>query len=339
MNQSHFEPRDLVNITVGTDEEGFRFDHLLAARIPGCSRTQAGRSIRSGAFTVNNTIRKPGFRVTPGDRVTGTLPPAETHPFVPEPVELDIIYSDAACIVLNKPPGLVVHPAPGHSGGTLAHGLIYHFPELESVGSCSERPGIVHRIDKDTSGLLVVARTPEAYQKLISQFKSRTLKKTYLAFVYGDPRDDSGRVTLPIARHRVNRKKMAVGDDNHGRPAETHWKVLMRFGGVSLLEFDIKTGRTHQIRVHSASLGHPVVGDPAYGFRNPMRTFSLKSELTGLIRRHVKRQMLHAARIELAHPLTGQALDFHAPLPEDMAAFQEALQRHLGGDDDGRAGV
>lgn len=319
-------PGEPVAITVSSEDAGTRFDHLAAAHIQGCSRTHAARLIRDGMIRIDDAVKKPGYRVAAGERITGHLPPPEQPHFSPEPIEIDVLYQDAAMIVINKPPGLVVHPAPGHTGGTLAHGLLFRFPELEQVGPSPERPGIVHRLDKDTSGILIAARTESAYRHLKSGFQNRSVEKTYLAVVYGNPRESGGSIALPIARHPVHRKRMAAGV-KEGRQALTCWKVVRNFEGISLLEFDIKTGRTHQIRVHASAMKHPVVGDPVYGFRNPERAFSLPPETARRIREHVRRQLLHAWKIALIHPDTGQRVSFEAPIPADMAGLIDSMTK------------
>jgi len=319
------DPGEPIDLIVNEEDAGQRLDHVVSVRLPGCSRSRAAQLIRSGILRIEGSRKKPGYRVNPGERITGYLSPPEPVQVSPEPIAIDVVYEDAAIIVIRKPPGLVVHPAPGHTGGTLAHGLLSRFPELHQAGDSPERPGIVHRLDKDTSGLLLIARTHSVYQHLKSAFQNRSVEKTYLAFVYGEPKLASGCITLPIARHPVHRKRMAVKETG-GRNAVSRWRIVQRFNGISLVEFVIETGRTHQIRVHSAAIGHPVVGDATYGFRNPVRTFSLGRETVRIIQEHVHRQLLHAWKIGFIHPESGQAVHFETPMPPDMAVFQDSLE-------------
>ncbi|MGM0452882.1 MAG: RluA family pseudouridine synthase [Thermodesulfobacteriota bacterium] len=322
-----------VDFTVGPDEAAERFDQILSNHRLASSRNQASRMIRAGYFSVNEKIKKPAYRLSAGDRITGQTPASYRSGNAPgsvavaESVAIDVLHEDSACIVVNKPPGIVVHPAPGHFTGTLANGLLYRYPELANIGASPDRPGIVHRLDQHTSGILLVARTMAAYTALTDQFKRRTLKKGYLAFVYGKPERATGTITLPISRHPVHRKKMAIRHDAaEGRPAETRWTVLHHFGGFSLLHFELKTGRTHQIRVHAAAIGHPVVGDPTYGFKNPLRHYLLSAEQVRLIRQ-VTRQQLHARTIGFIHPQTGNETTFEAPMPPDMANLYQAAKK------------
>lgn len=322
----HPDPQG-TTLVAGPQEAGIRLDQFIVQNLAGYSRNRAARFIQNGSVTVNHAVKKPGYRLKPGDRVTA---PAGAPPgppgFAPEPVPLDVVHEDQSVIVINKPPGLVVHPAAGNMTGTLAHGLLHAFAELEHVGA-PQRPGIVHRLDKNTSGLLVVARTQPAYMHLSRQFKGRTVGKTYMALVHGNPADDGGRIALAIYRHPLHRKKMAAGGKNvpsRARHAETDWRVIARYGGASLLECDIRTGRTHQVRVHLAAIGHPVIGDPVYGYRHPRRRYPDRPELARLVDR-APRQMLHAARLSFIHPETGSRLSFSAPPPPDMHCLIQSL--------------
>lgn len=347
-------------VDIDTAEAGCRFDQVVSARLPEWSRSAIARMIREGRVRLNDAIKKPGHRLQPNDRITGNVPASvppdlsvlsgslsgplssgplsgptgisgsapespAPEPIDPEPIDLDIIYDDASLIVINKPPGLVVHPAPGHTGGTLAHGLRHHFPETANAGP-PDRPGIVHRIDKGTSGLLLAAKTEKARLALAALFKSRKIEKTYLAFVYGNPAASEGLITHRIARHKKDRKKMAVSDDPAGgRDAYTAWRVLERFPGLSLLRLRIKTGRTHQIRVHCHSMGHPVVGDDTYGYKKPLKAFPFAPKTAALIKT-IDRPLLHASTLSFAHPETGAEMTFEAPLPPDMALFHQSLK-------------
>jgi len=317
---------DAFSILVDSSAAGERLDVFVGARLPGCSRSFAAQLIAGGNVRVNDRLHKPGYRLKTGDAVTGCIPPPRPVGFLPEPIPLAILYEDAHIVVINKPPGLVVHPAPGHYSGTLVNGLLYHCPDLGGIGSVL-RPGIVHRLDKDTSGTLVVAKHGAALEALSAQFKARTVQKTYLALVHGAMPAAQGSIRLPIGRHPVDRKRMSVAS-RKTRAAETGWRVRRRFPGFTLLELDLKTGRTHQIRVHCAAVRHPIVGDPVYGKRNASRASgdsSQQNEINELLL-NIRRQMLHAWRLELVHPYTGLPMHFEAPLPEDMQTLIDRLQ-------------
>jgi 23S rRNA pseudouridine1911/1915/1917 synthase len=306
----HVEPTD----------SGKRLDLYIAALIPDCSRSLATTLIRNGNIRVQDAVKKPGYRVRAGDEVHGHIPPPAPILFKPEPIPIEILHEDDHIIVVNKRPGLVVHPAPGHYSGTLVNGLLYHCPFLEGIGTAL-RPGIVHRLDKDTSGVLVVAKNNRAHQHLAKLFKSRRIQKKYLALVHGTMESDSGKISLPIGRHPVDRKKMST-KSRKSRVAETTWRIKERFEPASLIELDLKTGRTHQIRVHCAAIHHPVIGDPVYGRKNTWKNVDRGQELFGSI----KRQMLHARRLEFSHPATQETVCFEAPLPSDMQSVIEALR-------------
>ncbi|MGD8845060.1 MAG: RluA family pseudouridine synthase, partial [Desulfobacteraceae bacterium] len=252
------------------------------------------------------------------------IPAPEPVDLVPEPMALDIIFEDRHLIVINKPAGLVVHPAAGHPSGTLVNAILHHCPDLEGIGG-EMRPGIVHRLDKDTTGIIVVAKTDTALAELSQQFKARSVDKRYCALVHGVPDRDSGTIDLPVGRHPVDRKKMSTLSPR-GREALTLWRIKEKFGAVALLDLHLKTGRTHQIRVHCKSMGHPIIGDPVYGPRiKPSnwakRDFALYQAVKG-----ADRQMLHAYRVGFVHPVTAEYLHFDAPLPEDMISVIEALK-------------
>ena len=298
-------------ILVDVSDSGKRLDLLVASRISGCSRSVAANLIRNGKIRVQRGVKKPGYRARTGDEIRGTIPPPEPVVFKPEPIPIDILYEDDDIIVVNKPPGIVVHPSPGHYSGTLVNALLYHCPGLEGIGG-EIRPGIVHRLDKDTSGVMVVAKNDAAHHDLALQFKSRSIKKKYLALVYGRMESESGKVSLPMGRHPVDRKKMST-HSRKSRMAETTWKVRKWFEQVTLVEIDLKTGRTHQIRVHFAAIKHPVVGDSVYGGRKAGK--SIAYDLFG----SVPRQMLHAWLLQFGHPKTQKTLCFEAPIFSDMA--------------------
>jgi 23S rRNA pseudouridine1911/1915/1917 synthase len=243
---------------------------------------------------------------------------------VAEPLDLDIIFEDPDLLVVNKPAGLVVHPAAGHATGTLVHGILYHCPDLEGIGG-EKRPGIVHRLDKDTSGILIVAKNSRAHHDLSRQFKSRSIHKHYLALVAGSPKSDKGSIDLPVGRHPVDRKKMSTRS-KRGRDALTIWHVRERFRGTTLLDIEIKTGRTHQIRVHCQAAGFPIVGDPVYGRKRALNQMVAGYPALQVVLKMIDRQMLHAHAIGFSHPADGRALSFEAPLPEDMAGLVEQLR-------------
>jgi 23S rRNA pseudouridine1911/1915/1917 synthase len=313
--------RDDFSFYADATSRGTRIDVFLAARLPDCSRALCHQLISSGQFKINGKDGKPGYRLKSGDLISGHMPEPKPSEFHPEPIPLQILYEDADIVVINKPPGLVVHPAPGHATGTLVNALLHHCPDLSGIGA-ELRPGIVHRLDKDTSGTLIVAKNGAAIDHLARQFKNRTVKKDYLALVCGEMPTETGVIQLPIGRHPMDRKRMSTRS-RKGREAETGWRVARRWHGCSLLELRLKTGRTHQIRVHCAAIGRPIVGDPVYGRRPEANGSPEMRALLGTARR----QMLHAWRLEINHPTTGEPMRFESPLPGDM----EALIRELEG--------
>jgi len=323
----HDESNGSFAFVVDSDNAGKRLDAFITSSFTEISRNSAVRLIRQGFIYVQDIHRKPSFRLNIGDVVAGVIKSEKPIDFCPEPIPLDIIFEDTTLLVLNKPPGLVVHPSPGHAQGTLANGLIYHYPQIIKVGDTT-RPGLVHRLDKDTSGLMVVAKTTSAYHQLKTMFKDRTIGKKYLGFTYGVPDGEEGRVLLSIARDLKNRKKMTTTNDPGARNAETNWKLKQNYNQMSLLEFDIKTGRTHQIRVHCAAIRHPIVGDPVYGLKRPHKFLKNNPDLIKIVST-VQRQMLHAWKLRLIHPKSGKLLLFEAELPEDMLNFQNAISQSV----------
>lgn len=281
----------------------------MAERFPRFSRSQIARWAREGRLLVDGTACKPAFRLRPGQHVEVHVPAPEPSGLPPEPIPLDVIYEDADLVVVNKPAGLTVHPAPGHPSGTLVNAILARVPTLPGIGGVL-RPGIVHRLDKDTSGLLVIAKSEEAHRSLSSQLRAHTVVRGYLALVRGAVRRDAGMISAPLGRHPVRRTRMAVTP--RGRGAVTHYTVLERFPGATLVACRLETGRTHQIRVHMTHIGHPVLGDPVYG-RAPAP--------------EMRRQALHAARLEFTHPRTGRLVVCTAPLPEDFARLLARLRR------------
>ncbi|MEE8429982.1 MAG: RluA family pseudouridine synthase [Candidatus Desulfatibia sp.] len=310
-------------ILVDEANSGRRLDLFVASRIAACSRAVATGLIRNGAIRVQGVVKKPGYRVRPGDAISGRIPPPVPVDLVPEPLDINILFEDKHLIVVNKPPDLVVHPAPGHATGTLVHGLLYHCPDLEGIGG-ELRPGIVHRLDKDTSGVLVVAKNAVAHQHLARQFKSRKIKKDYLALVHGEMQAESGTISLPVGRHPTDRKRMSTAS-RKSRGAETSWQVRKRLWGATLIDLKLKTGRTHQIRVHCTAMGHPIVGDTVYGGRRTRKTIAKGNGLSDIFAA-VTRQMLHARRLEFVHPATETTVTFEAPVPRDMQELIRALR-------------
>ncbi len=300
---------------------------LLASRLSDCTRTFAAGLIADEHVRVDGSLKKPGYRVKSGENISGSIPAPVPIEFKPESIPINILYEDDHVVVVNKQPGLVVHPAPGHFSGTLVNGLLYHCPNLGGIGG-ELRPGIVHRLDKDTSGTLVVAKNDVAHTHLSRQFKSRKVKKEYLALVHGHMKSAAGSIRLPIGRHPVDRKRMSTVSPR-GRTAETQWKTREKFEGFTLLEVHLKTGRTHQIRVHCSALHHPIVGDKVYGPRKPEKTIAANRQRAGdilQILKSVRRQMLHAWRLGFRHPHSGEAVSFESPLPEDMGTVIQRIR-------------
>ncbi len=299
------------SFVVSTDEAGERLDRVMAARFPDLSRAQLQRFIRYGAVTVNNMSVRPAYRLSPGDQVSGTFPEEET--IRAENIPLDIVYEDEHLLVVNKPAGMVVHPAAGVVQGTLVNALLAHCPQVADVGG-AERAGIVHRLDRETSGLIVVAKDPDTHAALQRQFKRRLVRKTYVALVEGQVQPREGIIEVPLGRDQKDRTRMAVA--RTGRPAVTQYRVLEFFPQHTLLEVRPHTGRTHQIRVHLAWFGYPVVGDRVYGQRRQ----------TLLVDRH----FLHARDLAFTHPVTGEKVAFTAPLPQELVAVLNQLRKERG---------
>lgn len=304
----------MVTHTFIAETKGARLDVWLSGCLPDISRARLQALIREGHIRVNGHEVKAHHHVAVGERVEVFIPEAKPVDVAPEPIPLAVLYEDSDMIVVDKPAGLVVHPAAGHASGTLVNAVLFHCEDLEGIGG-ELRPGIVHRLDKDTSGVLVVAKTAAAMENLAAQFKGRNVSKEYIAMVWGTPRPPSGRIETLIGRSPHDRKKMSARV-TAGRTAVTHYSTLETLGPISLLSVGIETGRTHQIRVHLAHLGYPVVGDATYGRRHPP---ALPVD--------VKRQMLHAARLKLHHPRTGVPLLFEAAMPADMQHLLDALRR------------
>lgn len=324
----------IVELAVAPESAGGRLDAYLAGAIADLSRSRAKALIQDGQVAVGGaTVVEPKRPVNSGERVLVTMPPPAPAEPAGEAIPLDIAYEDDAVIVINKPAGMVVHPAPGHLGGTLVNALIAHCGDsLSGIGGV-RRPGIVHRLDRDTSGLLVVAKTDAAHKGLSAQFAAHgrdgLLEREYRALVWGVPSPAVGRIEAEIGRSSVNRQKMAV-TPGRGREAITHYRVEETYGPkenptASLLALHLETGRTHQIRVHLTKLGHPVIGDPTYGSGMATKAAKLAEPARSLVRAF-PRQALHAAILGFEHPATGEPMRFEAPLPADMAALVEAFE-------------
>lgn len=293
---------------------GQRIDAALAQVFPEYSRSQLTQWLKAGALQINGQQPRPRDKVMGHESITLTLPEPPCAHAQAEAIALDIPYADNSVLIINKPAGLVVHPAAGHRQGTLVNALLYHVPELAQL----PRAGIVHRLDKDTTGLLVVARTPAAQTHLVRQLQARSMHREYLALVHGHL-ISGGSIDAPIGRHPVDRQRMAVVSG--GKPAVTHYRIARRFARYTLLKVQLETGRTHQIRVHMAHLGHPVVGDPTYSGRHAGH----QAAWTGALSQPWQRQALHAAALGLTHPATETELQFTAPLPTDFAELLAVL--------------
>ena len=296
----------------GSEHAGGRIDSFLAAALEGVSRSAAQKLIEGGAVLVDGKRAAKNYKLTGREEIAVTLPEAADCPLLPQDIPLDVVYEDEDVIVVNKPSGMVVHPAPGHSDGTLVNALLRHCGDsLSGVGG-EKRPGIVHRIDRDTSGLIIAAKNDAAHLFLSAQLSDHTLARTYEAVCVGNFRADSGTVDAPIGRHSTDWKKMAV-TERGGRSAVTHWEVLERFSGYTHVRCRLETGRTHQIRVHMAHIGHPILGDTVYGAKKPV------AGLTG--------QCLHAVALSFVHPRTRARMTVTCPLPPEFAALLEKLRR------------
>ena len=299
----------MTPLLLRADRAGERADQLIARLAPGLTRSAAQRLLEEGAVTRNGRPVKKNYKAAEGDVLTVVLPDPEPAEAVPQDIPLDVVYEDGDVIVVNKPVGLVVHPAAGHPDGTLVNALLYHCGESLSGINGALRPGIVHRIDRDTSGLIIAAKNDAAHQALAAQLADHSLYREYEAVCVGVLREDAGTVDAPIGRNPADRKKMAV-DRKNGRPAVTHWSVLARYPGHTHIRCRLETGRTHQIRVHLASMGHPLLGDTVYGAKRPV------PGLAG--------QCLHARRLSFVHPRTGERLTLECPLPP---WFEEVLTK------------
>ena len=298
-----------IRLTPLEEDTGTRLDSFLSRRVEGLTRSAAARLLAEGCVTCDGAVPGKSYRIAGGEELCVTLPEAEEPEAVPQDIPLDVVYEDEDVIVVNKPKGLVVHPAPGHPDGTLVNALLYHCGDSLSGINGELRPGIVHRIDRDTSGLIITAKNDFAHVKLAEQLQDHTLARTYRCIVTGNLREDTGTVNAPIGRCPADRKKMAVVAG--GRNAVTHWTVLERYPGVNYVECRLETGRTHQIRVHMAYIGHPILGDTVYGNKKPV---------PGL-----QGQCLHAVGLKFIHPRTGELVELTCGLPEE---FEKQLKKY-----------
>jgi 23S rRNA pseudouridine1911/1915/1917 synthase len=308
----------VTEINLQVEETSDRIDRYLSQELADLSRSRIQQLIEQGVVQVNGKVcTSKKTTVQSGDRISLVIPDAKPLDLQPEAIPLDVLYEDDSLIIINKPAGLVVHPAAGHESGTLVNALLAHCQNLAGIGGV-QRPGIVHRLDKDTTGAIAIAKTDFAHQHLQAQLKAKTARRQYLGLVYGSPSVQSGTIDQPIGRHLVDRKKMAVVPvEKGGRPAVTHWQVQERLGNYTLMHFQLETGRTHQIRVHSAYLGHPIVGDPVYSSGH-----SLGVNLPG--------QALHAWRLTLQHPVSEEWIEVTAPVPKTFTTLLEVLRRRAG---------
>ncbi|AVF21697.1 putative RNA pseudouridine synthase YlyB [Paenibacillus larvae subsp. larvae] len=309
MKNEHIELDGFEDWIAGEEHAGERIDKFVSECLDGVSRTQIQQWIKEGHISVNEKQVKPNYKLAEGDRIKLNIPDPEQVDIRPEPIPLDIYYEDKDVIVVNKPRGMVVHPAPGHSSGTLVNALMYHCKDLSGING-EMRPGIVHRIDKDTSGLIMAAKHDKAHASLADQLKEHSVTRKYLALVQGNLAHEQGTVEAPIGRDPKDRKLYTVTEKN-SKEAVSHFVVMERFGDYTLTELKLETGRTHQIRVHMKFIGHPLVGDPAYG----------KSK-----KEWIRGQALHAAVLGFKHPMTREYLEFEAPLPEDMKQLIHSLR-------------
>jgi len=310
----------VVRLEVPSEEAGLRLDRFLAGAGRGWSRSQVARWIEGGHVTRNGRHSKPAQFLVAGDVIEVNPPPPSPSEVLPQAIPLDVLYEDGHLIVINKPPGLVIHPAAGNPDGTLVNALLAHCRDLSGIGGV-ERPGIVHRLDKDTSGVLIAAKTDLAHRALSLSFRWRTTDKRYLAVAYGAPKTAEGVVDAPIARHPIERKRMAVVPG--GRQARTLWWARERFDGAWLVECRLVTGRTHQVRVHLAHIGHALVGDPTYAGR---QWRAIEDGALAAACRDFPRQALHAWKLTITHPASGEPMTFEAPIPADIQALLDTLR-------------
>ncbi|MDE2742508.1 MAG: RluA family pseudouridine synthase [Gemmatimonadota bacterium] len=317
-----------MDLAVPVESTAERLDLFLRTHCPQHSRSSIQALIKAGAIRVNGQKTRPAYLVQPGDEIAVELPEPEPLAARPEALPLSIAYEDDDLLVVNKAAGMTVHPAPGATEGTLVNALLHHCRDLSGINGAL-RPGIVHRLDKETSGLLLVAKRDAAHRALAASLQAHQIERRYAALVWGVLREENGRIEAPIGRDPKNRKKMAVVAD--GRAAATNFKVAERFPFTNLVKCQLETGRTHQIRVHLAHIGHPVFGDPVYGGRDQARGVrpEYRRQANWMLSL-IRRQALHAQKLRFAHPTTGDMMEFTAPLPEDMQAVLEAARMESG---------
>ena len=318
---------DPINLTYVPLKAGDaeRLDHFIARSVEQLTRSAATRLIETGMVTVDGTAQKPSLKLKGGEEISVTIPPPVPTEAEAEHIPLDILHEDGDVIVINKAAGMTVHPGAGQWNGTLVNALLGHCGDLSGIGG-ELRPGIVHRIDKDTSGTLVVAKNDRAHQSLANQFKEHTVKRLYVALIFGSPRQDTGRIEEAIGRHPVDRKKMS-GKARHGKRAVTHWKVLARYGSITMVRLRLETGRTHQIRVHLSEAGFPLVGDEVYG--GGSRLANIPDTALRKLVRDLDRQALHAMTLGFIHPTGGDYREFTVDIPEDMARIIRYLEERI----------
>ncbi|MBC8231929.1 RluA family pseudouridine synthase [bacterium] len=309
---------------VNEDESGLRLDHFLTMKEEVLSRSFIQKLIKEKSITVNGNPSKPSYKLRDNDQVEVIVPEPEPSHAQPEDIPLNVLYEDDVLVVINKPAGMVTHPAPGNRSGTLVNAILAYCSNLSGIGGV-QRPGIVHRLDKDTSGVLVVAKNDFAHQSLAAQFKEHQVKKIYLALICGIPAQDDGTIIAPIGRSIRNRKKMAV-TNIRSREATTHFKVIERYDSLSFVEVMPETGRTHQIRVHFAHIGHPVVSDQVYGGGRKRAINEAHSPEVKKMIAELNRQALHAHLLGFLHPSTEEYMEFIAPIPEDIQAVLDVLR-------------
>ncbi len=312
----------IVSFLVQSQDSSKRLDVFLSQKGPALSRSQIKKLIEAGKVQIGGRKAKAGLKLRENEVVTLTIPEPRRLEVEAEAIPLKVLYEDRHLIVVDKPAGLVVHPGAGNYSGTLVNALLHRCPDLAGIGGVL-RPGIVHRLDKDTSGVLVVAKDDLAHRSLSDQFRKHTAERNYVGIVFGQLSEE-GQVDAPVGRHPTHRKKMSARP-RKGREARTYWRVLERFRSFNLAEFRLQTGRTHQIRVHLSSIGHPILGDPLYGGRKRLASFEPLPLRQGLQR--LKRQALHAASLGFVHPVTGDVLKFSSPLPEDIREALTLLRR------------
>ena len=304
---------EILNYQVSDGQSGIRIDRYLSEMNEELSRSYIQKLLKEQEITVNGSAVKANYKVQEGDEISVAVPDIKEPDILPEDIPLDILYEDDDVLIVNKPKGMVVHPSAGHTSGTLVNAIMFHCKDNLSGINGVLRPGIVHRIDKDTTGALLVCNNDNAHRNLAEQLKEHSIRRRYRAIVAGVLKEDEGTIEGPIGRHPIDRKKMAVNYKN-GKDAVTHYKVLERFGDYTYIQCELETGRTHQIRVHMASIGHPIIGDPVYGLKKDRF-----SDIGG--------QCLHAAELTLTHPKTGERMKFSAELPDYFVEILQKLER------------